>query len=125
MVDADRDQHLFEHAAHGEAETRVARRRHFRGRDDLVENRLAGASAERFAVAERGTVAADLADRVLDTLSDEDRHALLLSDGEDYSVREVAEATGWSESKVKTRTFRARRRLREAVERLLGRLPEE
>ena len=31
------------------------------------------------------------------------------------------ELTGWSESKVKVQAFRARRRMREAVERLLGR----
>jgi len=29
--------------------------------------------------------------------------------------------TGWSESKVKTQAFRARRRMREAVEKLLRR----
>jgi DNA-directed RNA polymerase specialized sigma24 family protein len=32
----------------------------------------------------------------------------------------VAEATGWSESKVKVRAFRARRKLRETMEKLLG-----
>jgi len=29
--------------------------------------------------------------------------------------------TGWSESKVKVRAFRARRKIREAMEKLLGR----
>jgi DNA-directed RNA polymerase specialized sigma24 family protein len=42
-------------------------------------------------------------------------------DGNDLSVKEVAEMTGWSESKVKTSAFRARRRMREAVENLLKR----
>jgi DNA-directed RNA polymerase specialized sigma24 family protein len=32
--------------------------------------------------------------------------------------------TGWSESKVKVQAFRARRRMREAVEKLLGRRPK-
>jgi RNA polymerase sigma-70 factor (ECF subfamily) len=41
-------------------------------------------------------------------------------DGEEASVKEVAEATGWSESKVKVRAFRARKRVREAMEKLLG-----
>jgi RNA polymerase sigma-70 factor (ECF subfamily) len=45
---------------------------------------------------------------------------LTMMDGEDAPVREVAEATGWTESKVKVRAFRARRRLREALEKLLG-----
>jgi DNA-directed RNA polymerase specialized sigma24 family protein len=40
-------------------------------------------------------------------------------DGEDASVKEVVAATGWSESKVKVQAFRARRRMREAVEKLL------
>ena len=64
-------------------------------------------------------IAADLADRVLEVLPAEDQLALLMIDGEDASVKEVAEATGWSESKVKVRAFRARKKLREAMEKLL------
>jgi len=41
-------------------------------------------------------------------------------DGEDASIKEVAEVTGWSESKVKVRAFRARKKVREAMEKLLG-----
>lgn len=68
---------------------------------------------------ENDMVAADLADRLLGTLAPEDRQALLMIDGENASVKEVAEATGWSESKVKVRAFRARRKLREAMEKFL------
>jgi RNA polymerase sigma-70 factor (ECF subfamily) len=64
-------------------------------------------------------VATDLADRLLSVLPLEDQQALLMIDGEDASIKEVAEATGWSESKVKVRAFRARRKLREAMEKLL------
>ena len=71
--------------------------------------------------AEDKLVATDLAERLLETLSPEDRLALTLIDGEDASVNEVAEITGWSESKVKVRAFRARKKAREAMERLLGR----
>lgn len=85
-----------------------------------LDGRTASAAAERHEREERGRVAADLADRVLGTLAPEDRMVLTLMDGEDAPVREVAEATGWSESKVKVRAFRARRRLREALEKLLG-----
>jgi RNA polymerase sigma-70 factor (ECF subfamily) len=42
-------------------------------------------------------------------------------DGDHLSVAEVAEMTGWSKSKVKVRAFRARRRMRKAVEKLLER----
>jgi len=69
---------------------------------------------------ENSVVAADLADRLLSVLSPEDQQALLMIDGEQASVKEVAEATGWSESKVKVRAFRARKKVREAMERLLG-----
>ena len=69
---------------------------------------------------ENNLVAADLADRLLSVLSPEDQQALLMIDGEEASIKEVAEATGWSESKVKVRAFRARKKIREAMERLLN-----
>jgi len=69
---------------------------------------------------ETSLVAADLADRLLSVLSPEDQQALLMIDGEQASIKEVAAATGWSESKVKVRAFRARKKIREAMERLLG-----
>ena len=69
---------------------------------------------------ENELVATDLADRLLSILSPEDQQTLLMIDGEDASIKEVAEATGWSESKVKVRAFRARKKVREAMEKLLG-----
>ena len=69
---------------------------------------------------EHNLVATDLADRLLSVLSPEDQQALLMIDGEDASIKDVAEATGWSESKVKVRAFRARRKVREAMEKLLS-----
>jgi len=86
-----------------------------------IDNRLAATTAGGPPDAERGVIAADLAEKVLGTMSPDDRIALTLVDGDELSVKEVAEATGWSEAKVKTQTFRARRRMREAVEKLLGR----
>ncbi len=47
---------------------------------------------------ENNLVAADLADRLLGTLSPEDQQALLMIDGEDASIKEVAEALRWSDS---------------------------
>jgi RNA polymerase sigma-70 factor (ECF subfamily) len=69
---------------------------------------------------ERNLVASDLADRLLSVLSPEDQQALLMIDGEQASIKEVAEVTGWSESKVKVRAFRARKKIREAMEKLLS-----
>lgn len=74
---------------------------------------------------ENSLIAADLADRLLGVLPPEDQQAVLMIDGEGASVKEVAEATGWSESKVKVRAFRARRKLREAMEKLLDHTKEQ
>jgi RNA polymerase sigma-70 factor (ECF subfamily) len=41
-------------------------------------------------------------------------------EGEGASIRETAAATGWSESKVKVKAFRARRRMRETLQKLLN-----
>ena len=86
-----------------------------------LDNHLAVAATERHQSSERSRAAADLAGRVLQTLAPEDRMVLTLIDGEDASVDDVVKMTGWSKSKVKVRAFRARRQMREAVERLLKR----
>jgi RNA polymerase sigma-70 factor, ECF subfamily len=85
-----------------------------------VESALAQAATEQHKTRERSLVAADLAGRVLQTLAPDDQLVLTMIDGEDASVRDVVEATGWSESKVKVLAFRARRRMRAAVEKLLS-----
>jgi RNA polymerase sigma-70 factor, ECF subfamily len=86
-----------------------------------LENQMASSSIEQHQSSERGLVASDLADRILGELAPEDRLVLMSIDGEHMPVKDVAEMTGWSESKVKVRAFRARRRMREAVEKLLER----
>lgn len=88
--------------------------------NNWLDNNLADAASERHESSERSTAAADLAGRVLQTLSPDDQLVLTLIDGEDASVKEVVEMTGWSPSKVKVQAFRARRRMREAVEKLLA-----
>jgi RNA polymerase sigma-70 factor, ECF subfamily len=89
--------------------------------NNWLEDKLTSDASNQHRTAETDLVAADLADRVLGVLSPEDQMTLMMIDGEDASVKEVAEATGWSESKVKVRAFRARKRVREAMEKLLGR----
>jgi RNA polymerase sigma-70 factor (ECF subfamily) len=86
-----------------------------------LDHNLAGAAREQHQASERSLVAADLAGKVLETLPADDRLVLTMIDGEDASVKDVVQLTGWSESKVKVQAFRARRRMREAVEKLLGR----
>lgn len=85
-----------------------------------LENQLAGVSMERHQSTESGRVAADLAEKVLSELPADDRLVLMSIDGEHLPVKDVAALTGWSESKVKVRAFRARRRMRKAIEKLLG-----
>lgn len=85
-----------------------------------LENQLAGVSMERHQASESGRVAADLAEKVLSELPADDRLVLMSIDGEHLPVKDVAAMTGWSESKVKVRAFRARRRMRQAIEKLLG-----
>lgn len=80
---------------------------------------LAPSSRKRFADAERGRIAADLALRLLEHLTPADRMLLEMLDAEGCGVKEVAEATGWTEANVKVRAFRARRKLRKKIEELL------
>lgn len=85
-----------------------------------LENKQSGVSNEHQPSIENRVVAADLADKVLETLSPDDRLVLTMIDGEEATVKEVADATGWTESNVKVKTFRARKRMRQAVEKLLS-----
>jgi len=86
---------------------------------DWLDKNLAHAATEQHQSSERSLVAADLAGRVLQTLPPDDQLVLTMIDGEDASVKDVVSLTGWSESKVKVKAFRARRRMRKAVEKLL------
>ena len=86
---------------------------------DWLDKNLAHAATEQHQSSERSLVAADLAGRVLQTLPPDDQLVLTMIDGEDASVKDVVNLTGWSESKVKVKAFRARRRMRKAVEKLL------
>lgn len=87
---------------------------------DWLDRQLADISAERHRSVENSMAAADLADRVLSSLSPDDRLVLTLVDAGETPIKDVAEMTGWSESKVKVQAFRARRRMRKAVEKLLS-----
>ena len=87
--------------------------------DDWLELQMLEAARERHASAERQREAADTAERLLSKLDPEDRVVLVLMDRDGYSVSEISEMTGWGQSKVKVRAFRARRTLRAAMKRLV------
>jgi RNA polymerase sigma factor (sigma-70 family) len=70
-------------------------------------------------LAEQRREAFSLAHRLLGMLRPDDRMVLTLKESEGMSVREIAEAMGWSTAKVKVRAFRARRALRREAERVL------
>lgn len=69
-------------------------------------------AAENSPNAEKSLVTKDLAEKVLSQLDVKERLALTLLHGEDFSVAEIADIVGWSESNVKTRLFRCRNNLR-------------
>jgi len=69
---------------------------------------------------ERNVIASELAERVLGVLPAEDRVVLMLLDGEELAVSKIAEMMGWSPSKVKVKALRARRKMRNVLERLTG-----
>jgi len=85
-----------------------------------LDNKLANVSSANYQNEEDKLIAADLVSRVLETLPPEDVLILQLIDGEGASIKEASATTGWSESKVKIKAFRARRRMREAVQKLLN-----
>lgn len=60
--------------------------------------------------------ARELLQRVLGQLTPDARLVITLLEIEDRSVREIAALTGWSESLVKVRAFRARRQMRKLLQ---------
>lgn len=63
-----------------------------------------------------GRAARELLDWALARVSPEERLVITLLEIEEKTVREIAGLTGWSESNVKVRAFRARQRLKEVLE---------
>lgn len=80
--------------------------------DSLFEMRDTGIDAAITAGRAR-----DLLDWAMRKLSAEEKLVLTLLELEERTVRDIATLTGWSESNVKVRAFRARARLREIIER--------
>ncbi|MEO6589543.1 MAG: sigma factor-like helix-turn-helix DNA-binding protein, partial [Pyrinomonadaceae bacterium] len=87
---------------------------------DWLEEKIYNVSAKSHREQEERLIAADLVERILGFLPPEDAMVLTMMDGEGESVKEVAQMTGWSESKVKTKAFRARKRIREILQKLIN-----
>lgn len=60
----------------------------------------------------------DLALKLLEKLSEEDRQLILLKEVEGHSVEELAERTGLNENTIKVKLFRARQKLLKASQKL-------
>jgi len=65
--------------------------------------------------AAEATAASDLVERLLETLSPEDRLVVQMLDLEGRTSVEVEKLTGWSSVAVRVRAFRARRKLRQQL----------
>src|ERR1700735_3645469 len=68
--------------------------------------------------ASEAIAARDVVDKILSSLSPEDRSLILMVDLEGRSLQEISESTGWTVSKIKMRLFRIRPQLRQLIERL-------
>ena len=86
--------------------------------ENWLENKLAGSAFDIHFNEEERDRAAEIAGKLLQKLSVEDRLILVLLHGEDNSVKEISQMLGWSEAKVKIRAFRARHAMRKALSRL-------
>lgn len=62
--------------------------------------------------------ARELVHKLLEQLKPEDRLVIQLLDLEQKTIAEIAQLTGWNTSLIKVRAFRARRKLRKALEEL-------
>jgi RNA polymerase sigma-70 factor (ECF subfamily) len=101
---------------------RRARRRPEQAAADFTDSQMhefAGRFRAESPDVERALISRDLAQKLLERLSPEDRLVLTLLDVEGFSVAEIAEMTKWSVSKVKVRAHRARAHLRRIMQRFL------
>lgn len=69
--------------------------------------------------AEKLLVHRDLADKLLGRIPAEDRALLQMLYAEEMTVAEIADVTGWSQSKVKIKAWRARNAMRRVLKKFL------
>ncbi|PYS98821.1 MAG: hypothetical protein DMF63_14630 [Acidobacteria bacterium] len=86
--------------------------------DGEIES-LAGIATSDAADAEQLAQDRDLADKLLSRLPGDERALLQMLYADDMSVAEIADLTGWSQSKVKIKAWRARNILRRVLKKLM------
>jgi RNA polymerase sigma-70 factor (ECF subfamily) len=83
---------------------------------DLSENEAAVLdnvlTNERDVAPDEALAASELVQKLLDQLKPEDRMVIQLLDLQQKSIAEISQLTGWKQSLVKVRAFRARRKLK-------------
>ncbi len=82
---------------------------------EVLDNVLSDTSAE---APSDGLAARELVRKLLDQLGPADRTVIQLLDLEQKSVAEIAQLTGWGQSMIKVRAFRARRKLQKLFQEL-------
>ncbi len=87
--------------------------------DAWIDAVAAGEASEVFAGSERQKEARDILQHALSGLSVKDRMVLTLVHLEGLSIREAAEALGWSTINVKVRAHRSREKMRRRIAALL------
>lgn len=85
-----------------------------------LEDFLISRGTKKVSSTEDRLIASDLVEKIFATLPADDVTVLLMTEVYGSSLRETAEVTGWTESKVKVKAFRARKKMREALEKLSG-----
>ena len=90
--------------------------------DDAMMMENSGAAVDSGLPIDEVLAQRDLAVKLLEKISDEDRSLLLLKEVEGHSVEELAGMTGMNENTIKVKLFRARQKLVKAAQRL-GRFP--
>jgi RNA polymerase sigma-70 factor (ECF subfamily) len=80
---------------------------------DVVHFQIAAESGEELLAAEE---ARSLLEKGMAQLNPAERLVITLLELEEKPVREIADLTGWSETNVKVRAFRARRKLKQILE---------
>jgi RNA polymerase sigma factor (sigma-70 family) len=92
---------------------------------DLSETEAAvleGAMSTEFEADRLQALAArELVNKLLDCLNSEDRLVITLLDLEQRTVAEISQITGWNRTVIKVRAFRARRKLKKYLTKLLDR----